>query len=61
MLEAPTTWMLSGSSPKFRMRVAASCDAGKCTCDSLVIAWRIDSSMEPVTSPPSTCATAMFI
>ena len=43
------------------IRRAASSLAGKWMWASLVIAWRILSSMVPVTSPPMVWASGMFI
>ena len=43
------------------MRSAASRLAGKWMWANLVTAWRIDSSMVPLTSPPMVWASGMFM
>lgn len=51
---------LSGASPSASTRSRAASQLTKCVLHSLVLQWRMLSSIVPETSPPSTCAEGMY-
>ena len=59
---APALKTAAGSSPMARMRRRYISVEAKCSDDSLVMAWRRESSMAPtVVSPPEMWATGIRI
>ena len=57
----PVTTTVSGTSPSLLTRSAAPFVETRCRFDSLVTACLTFSSIDPVTSPPCTWTTGMFM
>jgi hypothetical protein len=57
----PVTTTVSPGSPSRSTRSRAAGVETRCRFDSFVTAWRTFSSIDPVTSPPCTCTTGMFM
>ena len=57
----PVTTTHRGSSPSRMTRSRGRRVDTRCRFESLVTACRTFSSIEPVTSPPCTCTTGMFM